>query len=68
MAKMQSAWSSQSQRTRYVKTGAIIFFVFFLFYYFSPSGLTFTMEVRAHLCPISRRPSRRIVRSLSSPR
>jgi len=30
---------SQSQRTRYIKTGAIIFFVFFLFYYFSPSGV-----------------------------
>jgi len=37
--KMHNSWMSQSQRTRYIKTGAIIFFVFFLFYYFSPSGV-----------------------------
>lgn len=37
--KMQSAWASQSQRARYIKTGAIIFVVFFLFYCFSPSGV-----------------------------
>jgi guanosine-diphosphatase len=37
--KMQSAWVSQSQRSRYIKTGAIVFFVFFLFYCFSPSGV-----------------------------
>lgn len=39
LAKMQSAWASQSQRARYIKTGAILFFVLFLFYYFSPSGV-----------------------------
>jgi guanosine-diphosphatase len=37
--KMQSAWVSQSQRARYIKTGAIIFVVFLLFYFFSPSGV-----------------------------
>ncbi|KAL2191070.1 nucleoside phosphatase GDA1/CD39 [Thermothelomyces heterothallicus CBS 203.75] len=37
--KMQSAWVSQSQRARYIKTGAIIFLVFILFYCFSPSGV-----------------------------
>jgi len=37
--KMQSAWVSQSQRARYIKTGAIIFVVFVLFYCFSPSGV-----------------------------
>ncbi|EAQ90613.1 hypothetical protein CHGG_02548 [Chaetomium globosum CBS 148.51] len=37
--KMQSAWVSQSQRARYIKTGAIIFTVFLIFYFFSPSGV-----------------------------
>ncbi|KAK4137895.1 nucleoside phosphatase GDA1/CD39 [Trichocladium antarcticum] len=39
MAKMQSAWASQSQRARYLKTGAILFVVFLVFYYFSPAGV-----------------------------
>ncbi|KAK3905294.1 nucleoside phosphatase family-domain-containing protein [Staphylotrichum tortipilum] len=39
LVKMQSAWASQSQRARYIKTGAIIFVVFVLFYFFSPSGV-----------------------------
>lgn len=37
--KMQQSWASQSQRARYVKTGAIVFVVFCLFYFFSPSGV-----------------------------
>ncbi|KAJ4306369.1 Guanosine-diphosphatase [Collariella sp. IMI 366227] len=37
--KMQSSWASQSQRARYIKTGAIIFVVFLLFYFFSPTGV-----------------------------
>ena len=37
--KMQSAWVSQSQRARYIQTGAIIFTVFLIFYFFSPSGV-----------------------------
>jgi hypothetical protein len=44
--KMQSAWASQSQRARYIKTGAIIFVVFLLFYYFSPSGVDIYHEGR----------------------
>ncbi|KAL2135202.1 hypothetical protein VTI74DRAFT_9408 [Chaetomium olivicolor] len=38
-AKMQSAWVSQSQRARYIKTGAIVLVVFLLFYCFSPAGV-----------------------------
>jgi len=38
-ARMHAAWMSQSQRARHVKTGAIIFFVFLLFFYLSPSGV-----------------------------
>ncbi|KAK4103908.1 nucleoside phosphatase GDA1/CD39 [Parathielavia hyrcaniae] len=37
--KMQSAWVSQSQRARYIKTGSILFAVFLLFYFFSPAGV-----------------------------
>ena len=37
--RMQSTWASQSQRARYVKSGAIILFIFIVFYYFSPSGV-----------------------------
>lgn len=39
LVKMQSAWGSQSQRARYFKTGAIVFVLFILFYYLSPSGV-----------------------------
>ncbi|KAB5575957.1 putative guanosine-diphosphatase [Coniochaeta sp. 2T2.1] len=38
-ARMQSAWMSQSQRARWVKTCGIIFTIFLLFFYFSPSGV-----------------------------
>ncbi|KAK3501640.1 putative guanosine-diphosphatase [Neurospora crassa] len=37
--RMQNAWMSQSQKARYLKTGAIVFAVLFLFYLFSPSGV-----------------------------
>ncbi|KAK0719793.1 nucleoside phosphatase family-domain-containing protein [Lasiosphaeris hirsuta] len=39
LARMQSSWSSQSQRARYLKTSAIVFVVFLIFYYLSPSGV-----------------------------
>ncbi|KAK3325487.1 nucleoside phosphatase GDA1/CD39 [Apodospora peruviana] len=39
ITRMQSSWASQSQRARYIKSGAIIFFIFLVFYYFSPSGV-----------------------------
>lgn len=42
--KMQSAWVSQSQRARYIKTGAIVFVVLLLFYCFSPSGVNLYHE------------------------
>lgn len=35
VAKMQSAWAQQSQRARYIKTGAIVFTVLLLFYFFT---------------------------------
>ncbi|KAK3378413.1 putative guanosine-diphosphatase [Podospora didyma] len=39
-SRMQSAWANQTQnRMRYIKSGAIIFVVFLLFYFFSPSGV-----------------------------
>ncbi|KAK0735479.1 nucleoside phosphatase family-domain-containing protein [Apiosordaria backusii] len=39
LSKMQSAWTQQSQRARYIKTGAIVFTVLLLFYFFSPSSV-----------------------------
>jgi guanosine-diphosphatase len=36
---MKAGAMTQAQKTRWLKTGAIIFVVFFLFYYFSPSGV-----------------------------
>jgi guanosine-diphosphatase len=38
LEKIQTAWMTQSQRSRYLKTGGILLFVIFLFYYLSPSG------------------------------
>lgn len=38
-ARMQNAWMSQSQRARWIKTCGIIFTIFVLFFYFSPSGV-----------------------------
>ncbi|KAH6636921.1 nucleoside phosphatase family-domain-containing protein [Chaetomium tenue] len=46
--KMQSAWVSQSQRARYIKTGAIIFTVFLIFYFFSPSGVDIYNDIVGH--------------------
>jgi hypothetical protein len=45
-AKMQSAWASQAQRARYIKTGALLFVVFLVFYYFSPAGVDLYNEGR----------------------
>ena len=44
-AKMHSAWMSQSQRARWIKTCGIIFTIFVLFFYFSPSGVELVKEV-----------------------
>jgi guanosine-diphosphatase len=38
LEKVKSAWMTQSQRARYLKTGGILLFVVFLFYYLAPSG------------------------------
>lgn len=36
--KAKDAWMTQSQRSRYLKTGGLLLFIVFLFYYLSPSG------------------------------
>ncbi|KUJ22071.1 guanosine-diphosphatase-like protein [Mollisia scopiformis] len=38
LEKIKTAWMTQSQRSRYLKTGGILLFVVFLFYYLSPKG------------------------------
>jgi guanosine-diphosphatase len=38
-ARMSEAWMSQSQRMRWLKTGAIVFAIICLFYWFSPAGV-----------------------------
>ncbi|KAG9235882.1 guanosine-diphosphatase-like protein [Amylocarpus encephaloides] len=42
LEKAKSAWMTQSQRSRYLKTGGILVFVIFLFYYFTPAGVDVT--------------------------
>ncbi|KAH6680377.1 guanosine-diphosphatase-like protein [Halenospora varia] len=39
LEKAKNAWMTQSQRSRYLKTGGILLFVIFLFYYLSPAGV-----------------------------
>merc|ERR1711977_725035 len=36
---IKTAWMTQSQRSRYLKTGGLLLFIVFLFYYLSPSGI-----------------------------
>lgn len=38
LANIQTAWMTQSQRSRYIKTGGILIFIIFLFYYLAPKG------------------------------
>ncbi len=38
LEKARIAWMTQSQRSRYLKTGGILLFVIFLFYYLAPGG------------------------------
>jgi guanosine-diphosphatase len=40
LEKVKAAWMTQSQRSRYLKTGGIILFVAFLFYLFTSRGGT----------------------------
>jgi guanosine-diphosphatase len=35
---LKAAWMTQSQRSRYVKTGGILLFIVFLFYFLAPTG------------------------------
>jgi guanosine-diphosphatase len=35
---LKAAWMTQSQRSRYVKTGGILLFIAFLFYFLAPTG------------------------------
>ncbi|TVY34985.1 putative guanosine-diphosphatase [Lachnellula occidentalis] len=39
LEKAKAAYMTQSQRSRYLKTGGILLFIVFLFYYLSPSGV-----------------------------
>ncbi|TVY29381.1 putative guanosine-diphosphatase [Lachnellula hyalina] len=39
LEKAKAAYMTQSQRSRYLKTGGILLFIVFLFYYLSPSGI-----------------------------
>lgn len=39
LEKAKAAYMTQSQRSRYLKTGGILLFIAFLFYYLSPSGV-----------------------------
>jgi guanosine-diphosphatase len=39
LEKVQASWMNQTQRARWVKTTAIVVFLVFLFYYFSPKGV-----------------------------
>jgi hypothetical protein len=38
LENIKAAWMTQSQRSRYVKTGGILLFILFLFYYLAPRG------------------------------
>ncbi|KAF4976059.1 hypothetical protein FZEAL_7237 [Fusarium zealandicum] len=44
-ARMKESWMSQAQRTRWIKTAAILFALVSLFYFFSPKGVQVSSEV-----------------------
>jgi hypothetical protein len=46
LENLKTAWMTQSQRSRYLKTGGILLFVIFLFYALSPSGTYVVKEGR----------------------
>jgi guanosine-diphosphatase len=39
IGRMKDSWMSQSQKTRWIKTAAIVFTIVTLFYWFSPKGV-----------------------------
>jgi guanosine-diphosphatase len=51
LENIRTAWMTQSQRSRYLKTGGILLFVVFLFYYISPSGTYVAKEGRSQQLP-----------------
>ena len=38
LEKTKIVWMTQSQRARYLKSGGLLLFIFFLFYYLGPKG------------------------------
>lgn len=48
LENLKTAWMTQSQRSRYLKTGGILLFVVFLFYFLSPTG-TYVVKEGAQL-------------------
>ncbi|KAH8599730.1 guanosine-diphosphatase-like protein [Bisporella sp. PMI_857] len=38
LEKIKAAWMTQSQRSRYLKTGGLLLFIVFLFYFLAPKG------------------------------
>jgi guanosine-diphosphatase len=49
--QIQTGAMTQSQRSRYMKTGGILLFVLFLFYFLAPKGVN-TVNVSGLSCPI----------------
>ncbi|KAJ4024195.1 Guanosine-diphosphatase [Fusarium irregulare] len=45
IGRMKESWMSQSQRTRWIKTAAIVFAIVTLFYFISPKGVEVYHEV-----------------------
>ena len=45
LEKVQNAWMTQSQRARWLKTGGIVAFVLFVFYYISGLSSTSTRPI-----------------------
>jgi len=53
LEKIKTAWMTQSQRSRYLKTGGILLFVVFLFYYLGPTGIDVVKGGKSHVLPES---------------
>ncbi|KNB05697.1 guanosine-diphosphatase, partial [Fusarium oxysporum f. sp. lycopersici 4287] len=45
IGRMKESWMTQSQRTRWIKTAAIVFAIVTLFYFISPKGVEVYHEV-----------------------
>lgn len=51
LEKIKIAWMTQSQRSRYLKTGGVLLLVVFLFYYLSPRGTDIYTGGRTRINP-----------------